>query len=273
MCGTRGRKGKNSVQNHLDTQSVVTLRYRLDTGVPLSLAEASAIIDRVAESLDAMHLRGVVHGAVTPRNVLLLPDNKVELLVPTETGTVRSPARRSGRSFVGDAVHLSPEEVRGESATAATDIWCLGTMLYEMLTGVAPFVALRLCTLRELVANSEPNLLPQSSATAQFVLDRALAKWPANRFVSAQELANTLWAAAPSHPVTVSSTNAASRTLTATHPAPVPSVQPGVSLQQAVNRPLTLTPSAPTSNRTKYNAMSWLKIFSGRRQTSSSAAA
>jgi serine/threonine protein kinase len=245
------------VENGLELLSVTTLRHRLDTGGPLSLSEASAIIDRLAVILDSLHLKGQIHGAVNPGNILLLPQDQIQLLSPKTTQTKLPMAARSGRTFAGDTLYLSPEEARGDAPTAATDIWCLGALLYEMLTGFPPFIALRLAKLQEMVVHNEPDLLPQTSAVAQLVVDAALAKWPANRFVSAQDLANKLWAIAPSQHVPVGI--AASTSLL---------ICPTLSLKQAVNRSLSTTSTALDTNRTR----GWMRFFGGRRQSSNTTA-
>lgn len=247
------------MENCLELLSVTTLRHRLDTGGPLSLGEASALLDQVAEMLDRFHLTGQVHGAVNPGNVLLLPGNQVRLLSPNSARRTSLSSAGSGRVFAGDTLYLSPEEVRGEPTTVATDIWCLGSLLHEMLTGFPPFVALRVCTLRELVTGSEPEMLPQSVSAAQIVVDCALAKWPANRFMSAQDMANHLWAAAPTQHKPMAAFAAPAR--------------PVVSLQQAVNRPLLLSAAAVPSDRVKATSKSWTRFLGGRRRSSPSAAA
>ncbi|MES2465517.1 MAG: hypothetical protein V4671_33545 [Armatimonadota bacterium] len=254
----------NDVENCLELLSVTTLRNRLNSSGPLTLSEASVIIDRVAELLDGIHLNNQVYGAVKPENILLLPGGQVQLLASTGPAA-RPTGEQSGRTFVGDSLYLSPEEVRGEPATAATDIWCLGALLYEMLTGFPPFVALRLYMLREMVSHQEPDLLGKSAAPAQIVVDRALAKWPANRFVSAQEFANILWAVAPSPQAAA---------VTAVKSASPQTAQPAVSLLQAVNRPLILTPPASKNTGDQISApRGWMRFFSGRRQVSSRAVA
>ena len=188
------------MENCPELLTVTTLRYRLDRQGPLSLAEASVLIDRIAEIVDDLHLRGQIHGAINTGNTLLLPGEQVRLLTPRHARDQSRSVHRSGGSFAGDTLYLSPEEVHGEPLTAATDIWCLGALLYEMLTGFPPFFALRLFTLRQMVVSDEPEMLPAASCAAQSVVDCALAKWPTNRFLSAQALANNLWAVSPDSP-------------------------------------------------------------------------
>lgn len=232
------------MENCPELLSVTTLRHRLDRRGPLTLAEASVLIDRISEIVDGLHVSGQIHGAINTGNILLLPGDQVRLLTPRSArDTSRFVGRRSGRTFAGDTLYLSPEEVRGEPITAATDIWCLGAMLYEMLTGFPPFFALRLFALRQMVASDEPELLPIVSSAAQSVVDCALAKWPANRFLSAQALANNLWAVSPESPHTLVKATSAS-----------------VSLRQAVGRPLTRTPGRAVAGNKP-----WSRFFANKR--------
>ena len=125
---------------------------------------------------------------------------------------------------------------------------------------------LRLFTLREMVTCNEPDLLPHRVAAAQSIVDYALAKWPANRFVSAQDMANSLWAVSPSQHIPVGT--AASVGMVSDTQSVLPG-QSVVSLQQAVNRSLTLAPAAALHSR---GTRGWRRFLGGRRQSSSSAA-
>ena len=257
--------GAINVEKSLELLSLVTLRNRLDTGGPLSLKEASVIIDRVAELLDNLHLSGKIYGALNPGNILLLPEGQVQLLASPGAKSNATVMGVFGKTFAGDSIYLSSEEARGEPATAATDMWCLGALLHEMLTGYPPFVALRLCKLREIVLGSEPELLPHTASAAQIVLDRCLAKWPANRFISAQDMANALWASVP-----VSTTSVPVLVTTASLGA---APRSSVSLQQAVNRPFSMgTVTLHPDNRFS-GAKRWMRFFGGRRPSAGGAAA
>lgn len=256
MCG---REGINDVEDCLELLSVRTLRQHLDQHGPLTLAEASVVLDQVAVALDTLHLQGRIHGFVVPTNVLVLPGGSAHLLCShtTAASSVSCPPR----SFAAGASYLSPEEARGDTVTAATDIWCLGALLYEMLTARAPFVALRLTALREQVISDEPDLLPEAASEAQLVIDYALAKWPMNRFLTAQALANKLWATAP-----VATSSSVTTVKKGTDLPVVPAS--AVSLSQAVNRPLTFAgmpvPTAMTPGRIAPRGNRLVRFFGGR---------
>jgi len=147
----------------------VTLRQRLERG-PLSLNEVCFLVDPIAAAIDALHHRGEQYVALCPENVWLRRGGDVVLRpAPVdETGAVVIPP-----------AYCSPEERRGEAPSQLTDIWQLGVLVYEMLTAVAPTHGVR-------------RLLPPDAEAAEPVVERALAPRPADRYLSASELARAL---------------------------------------------------------------------------------
>jgi Tol biopolymer transport system component len=120
-----------------------TLEDRLRRG-PLRPDEATRIARAVADALEAAHDRGLVHRDVKPANIKITPAGDVKVLdfgiakilhaddTATSTGTAHG-------AVVGTAAYMSPEQARGSHVDKRTDIWAFGCLLYEMLTGVAPF--------------------------------------------------------------------------------------------------------------------------------------
>ena len=149
------------------------LRRLIDREGPLSPQRALALLGQVAEALDAAHAAGIVHRDVKPHNVLVegerafLSDFGLAKAVGESTG---------GASIVGTAHYMSPEQWRGEPVGPATDVYSLGCVLYESLTGVVPYIR------RE--SESEPELPRGMDA----VIERAVAKEPGRRYGSAGEL-------------------------------------------------------------------------------------
>ena len=115
-----------------------TLAERLDRG-PLSARAAARAVADVGAGLDALHRLGLVHRDVKPANVLFDADGRALL---TDFGVARGAAHetltKTGR-VVGTIDYLAPELIRGERATSATDIYALGCLAYEALTGAPPF--------------------------------------------------------------------------------------------------------------------------------------
>ena len=119
----------------------ITLRQFLDQRGPLDPTDAVDIITGVAEALQVAHEAGIVHRDVKPANILLCDDRRVKV---TDFGIAKAGVggdlTETG-TMIGTAKYLAPEQVRGESVDPRTDIYALGVVLYECLTGVAPFEA------------------------------------------------------------------------------------------------------------------------------------
>ena len=158
----------------------------------LSVDRALDVVAQTAAALHAAHSGGVVHRDVKPGNLLVRPDGVVKVTdfgIASATDAV--PLTRTGH-VVGTAYYLSPEQAAGRSGSPASDVYSLGVVAYECLTGSRPFpgdnaVAVALAHLQ-----SPPPPLPE--ALPQAVRDlvvRALAKDPADRFRSAEELGAT----------------------------------------------------------------------------------
>jgi streptogramin lyase len=151
------------------------LRKLIDREGPLAPERALALLGQVADALDAAHAAGIVHRDVKPHNVLVegerafLSDFGLAKAVD-ETGT------GSSASVVGTAAYMSPEQWRGGSVGPAADVYSLGCVLYEALTGVAPF------------ARKEADTEPEVPAGIEEVIERAVAKGPGDRYPSAGAL-------------------------------------------------------------------------------------
>ncbi len=115
----------------------VTLRERMDEG-PLSLAEASRILDQVAAALDAAHARGVVHRDIKPSNVMLLPGGHVKVMDLRLGSQAAEYIKKQNATIDRSPSYMAPEQVRGQ-VSASSDVWAVGVLLYEMLlAGRAP---------------------------------------------------------------------------------------------------------------------------------------
>ncbi len=150
------------------------LRRLIDREGPLEPARAIALLGQVAEALDAAHAAGIVHRDVKPHNVLVEGDRAY--LSDFGLAKALGESQPSGASVVGTAEYMSPEQWRGGAVGPAADIYSLGCVLYEALTGIVPF------------ARREAETEPEMPAGLDAVIERAVSKDPADRYPSAGAL-------------------------------------------------------------------------------------
>jgi serine/threonine-protein kinase len=155
-------------------------------------AEALGIAAAVADGLAAVHELGIVHRDLKPANVLIGDDGVVRLSdFGIAVGLMDATALTAEDGVVGTLRYLAPERLAGLPATPATDVWGLGTVLYEMLTGIAAFPATTLAA--RVKAASTPVTRPDRLADATWgVLARALASKPGDRYPDGAAMAEAL---------------------------------------------------------------------------------
>ena len=155
---------------------------------PLPLRRALGIGGQVASALDAAHERGLVHRDVKPANILVGPDDRAYL---SDFGAVKELASggmtRTG-SFVGTIEYCAPEQIEGGAVDARTDVYALGCVLWECLTGTPPFHRQTEVAVLNAHLHAEPPKLarvaPELPPGLEPVLTRALAKQPLDRYGS-----------------------------------------------------------------------------------------
>jgi streptogramin lyase len=152
------------------------LRRTIDREGPLPPARAISLLGQVAEALDAAHAAGIVHRDVKPHNVLVEGDRAFLSDFGLAKALGDSGARSSGASVVGTAEYMSPEQWRGGAVGPATDVYSLGCVLYEALTGIVPY------------ARKEADTEPEMPEGLDAVIERAVSKDAAERYPSAGAL-------------------------------------------------------------------------------------
>jgi tetratricopeptide (TPR) repeat protein len=171
-----------------------TLKQKLERG-PLPIVEAVEIASEIADGLAKAHAQGVIHRDVKPGNLILTEDgvkildfglakfaDALQLTVPGST--------------IGTVAYMSPEQARGEEADARSDVWALGIVMYEMLTGSVPFRGTyQEATFHAIKHEPLPSLRaarPDVPEALERIVNRALDKDPDKRFQNAREPARDL---------------------------------------------------------------------------------
>jgi beta-lactam-binding protein with PASTA domain/predicted Ser/Thr protein kinase len=164
----------------------------------LTVGEAVEIVRQILNGARFAHERGIVHRDLKPQNVLVDPEGRARV---TDFGIARAGASEITQtgSVLGTAQYLSPEQAQGLDVTATADIYSIGVILYEALTGQVPFEADTpvAVALKQISERPRPpsELNPAVPPALDAVVLRALAKDPANRFASAAEFLHALDAA------------------------------------------------------------------------------
>ena len=194
-----------------------TLHARLARG-PLPIERAVAIAREMAAGLGAAHERGIVHRDVKPSNVMLLPDGRVKILDFGVAKVQGLTATGTGEQ-IGTLAYMSPEQISGEAVDQRADVWALGAVLYEMLTGRAPAG-------RSPVAPSE--FRDGIPAQLDDLVAIAMARLPERRFVSMAAVVAALDGIQYDEPAMNGPGRALAtdqRTVTATPAAPAPAAE------------------------------------------------
>jgi tRNA A-37 threonylcarbamoyl transferase component Bud32 len=173
-----------------------TLRQRL--GQPLPVNEACGAIIQMARALHHAHTRGVVHRDVKPSNMLIDPEENGRLLL-TDFGIAKLHGMRGltkSGTTVGTAEYMAPEQAEGGEIDARADVYSLGCVLYETLTGRTPFIGATIVSVLYQQVHSRPDYIrglnPQVPRELARVVEVALAKRPEERFPSAESFAHAL---------------------------------------------------------------------------------
>lgn len=178
-----------------------TLRDKL-AGGPLTVDAALAIAIDIGEGLAAAHQRGVIHRDLKPENVFLTRENRVKILdfglaltwPLAALGTeVTESFKTAPGMMMGTVGYMSPEQIKGEVVTTATDVFAFGCVLYEMLSGARPFARdSTMSTLAAVLSNDPPALPSRIPDSLRAIVRRCLEKGVAARYRAADDLLTDL---------------------------------------------------------------------------------
>ena len=174
----------------------VTLREKIALGV--TLPEALQIARQIASGLAKAHEHGIFHRDIKPGNVIVAKDGIARII---DFGLARSSAvtLTLGGAARGTPLYMSPEQASGKAVDFRTDLWSLGAVLYEMLTGKPPFPGETQLQVIRAVVHDEPaslrDLRSDLPPSVEAIVSRALQKDPARRYQSAAEMVDDLSAA------------------------------------------------------------------------------
>lgn len=173
------------------------LHEYLASGNRMSPRQAAAMIMRVADAIHYANKRGLVHRDIKPSNIFLSRDLKPKLLdFGTALAPVSEPVQRGSRQLVGTPNYMSPEQANGESLDARSDIFSLGTILYELLAGRRAFDGRTIDETLDRVLSAAPKpvekIRPDTPPALALIVHKAMARDPGGRYQKASELRNAL---------------------------------------------------------------------------------
>jgi len=216
------------------------------TPLPVAIDYARQILAAVGFA----HRHGIVHRDIKPHNVVVAPDGRLKV---TDFGIARSGTSQMTEtgSIIGTAQYLSPEQAKGAPVTPASDIYSVGIVLYEMLTGRVPFTGdtpLEIA-MKHLSTTPEPpsELRPEVPHDLDSIVLRALAKDPADRYQKAEDMDADLARLARGQAVAPETEEAATQVLRGTGATPDENAQTAIT-----RRPVTLVPPPPYGPPTGY---------------------
>jgi eukaryotic-like serine/threonine-protein kinase len=182
-----------------------TLAEVLEQEGRLQPERAAEIAAQVGQALSFAHAAGIIHRDVKPANIMLSAQGSVKVMDFGIARALSTQTLTQTATVLGTASYLSPEQAQGEAVDARSDLYSLGVVLYEMLTGRPPFTGDTPVAVAYKHVREDPRLpsevAPEVPSELDAVVMKAMAKNPANRYASASEMAEDLERAIRGEPV------------------------------------------------------------------------
>jgi serine/threonine-protein kinase len=172
-----------------------TLENQMRSGRKFEVPEVLDIVAQICDGLDYAHRKGVVHRDIKPANIMITADGLVKITDFGVAKVVSSHLTQTG-SVLGTPSYMSPEQVGGKKVDHRADLFSVGVVLYELLTGVKPFKGESIHSIMYKIVYDAPVsplvLNPELPPSCEWVIQKALSKKPEDRFQSAAEMSDAL---------------------------------------------------------------------------------
>jgi serine/threonine-protein kinase len=169
-----------------------TLAQKLKRG-PLPIKESVSIGLQIASGLDEAHRHGIIHRDIKPSNIVLTGRGRVKIVDFGLARLVRPESSTLSATVAGTVSYMSPEQAQGRFLDARTDLWSLGTVLYEIVSGRRAFAADSVPATLFAIVHEPPALLGEAVPSAyRRIVDRAIAKQPQDRYQTGAEIIQDL---------------------------------------------------------------------------------
>jgi eukaryotic-like serine/threonine-protein kinase len=168
-----------------------TLSEKLNRGV-ISVRDSLDYAIQVAKGLSAAHSRNIVHRDIKPSNIIITKENVAKIVDFGLARVVATASATQSVSNTGTLPYMAPEQILGEAVDQRADVWALGVVIVQMLTGSHPFLRPNTAAMSFAILNQPPAAVDAVPAPVQPIVFRALSKQASHRYASAEEMARDL---------------------------------------------------------------------------------